>query len=165
MNISQPVTQHPSGNFLCMPRMLFGICIKICLRVPNFLERVYIQKSHCFTFYLSVNYSFLENQPEVTDQTLHALLYKQYFFFNSDSLCITISWIQLQVLLWCCSIHITTETNFVFSIFATMSRPRSFYVTSMRSVFHFKSHFHYNESRNLIKTDTLVCQFVKIISC
>ena len=63
-----------------MPRMLFAICLTICPRVPNFLERVYIQKSLCFTFYLSVNYSFLENQPEVTDQTLHALLYKQYFF-------------------------------------------------------------------------------------
>ena len=46
-----------------------------------------------------------------------------------------------------------------------MPRPRSIYVISIRSIFHFQPHFHYNESYSLIKTDTLVfCIFLKIYS-
>ena len=37
-----------------------------------------------------------------------------------------------------------------------MSRPRSIYVLSMRSIFHFHRPFHYDYSYNLLDTDTLV---------
>ena len=72
--------QRPLGNFLYVTKMLSGIWIKVCLRVTHFLETVYIQMTLCFTFYLVVNYSFLEIQQEVTGKILHAFFISNVFF-------------------------------------------------------------------------------------
>ena len=77
--------------------------------------------------------------------------FTQFFFrsnlFSTEPLCcLTFSWIELQMFLRCCSIQITItslywDTFFIFSIFVSMSRPRSVYVASW-SIFHFQPHFH-----------------------
>ena len=50
--------------------------------------------------------------------------------FNSVSVLLTFSWIELQMLLRCYLIHLTVII-FVFTLFVYISRPRSIYVGSM----------------------------------
>ena len=51
----------------------------------------------------------------------------------------------------------------MFSVF--MSWPSTIYVVSMQSIFHFQPHFHYNQSYNLVWTDTLVfCEYLLLFS-
>ena len=38
---------------------------------------------------------------------IHAFLYKQRFFSSQPQYCLTFSWIELQMLLMCCLIHMT----------------------------------------------------------
>ena len=46
-----------------------------------------------------------------------------------------------------------------------MCRPRSIYVVSLCSIFHFQPHRHCDESYNVIKTDALIfCTFFRISS-
>ena len=68
--------------------------------------------------------------------------YKQRFFSTHPQWCLDLSWIDLQMLLRCCLIHITIIMHFIFSIFESMYRPRSIYVVYMWSIFHFPPHFH-----------------------
>ena len=68
--------------------------------------------------------------------------YKQRFFSTHPQWCLDLSWIDLQMLLRCCLIHITIVIHFIFSIFESMHRPRSIYVVYMWSISHFPPHFH-----------------------
>ena len=45
--------------------------------------------------------------------------------------------------------HHYTETHFMFSIFVPMSRPKSIYVLTIWSIFHFQPHFHCHWSNNI----------------
>ena len=69
-------------------------------------------------------------------------------FFSAQPWCyLTFLWIELEMLLRCCLIHksiIITETHFIFTIFVSISRPKSIYVLSIWSNFHFHLHFHYD---------------------
>ena len=96
--------------------------------------------------------------PKVCVVILHAYFDKQRFFSTQPQCCLTFSWIELQLLLSSCLIHksIIILKHFIFTIFVSMSRPRSISVVSMWSFFHFHVHFHYDESYNLINTDTLI---------
>ena len=57
--------------------------------------------------------------------------YKQRFFSAQHQRCLTFSWIQVQMLLSCCLIHISIiiVRLFIFTKFVFMSRPRSIYLT------------------------------------
>ena len=82
--------------------------------------------------------------------------YKQRFFSTQPQCCLTFSWIELQVLLRCCLMHISimiVRDLFIFTLFVPMSILRSIFVVSMWSVFHFYLHFHDNYSYNLMSTD------------
>ena len=61
--------------------------------------------------------------------------HKQRFFSIQPQYCLTCSWIELQMFLRCCLMHKTRL--FIFTIFGPVSRPRSTYVVSMWSYFHF----------------------------
>ena len=63
--------------------------------------------------------------------------YKWCFFSTQVQWCLTFSWIQLQMLLRCGLIYIT-EIHFMYSIFVSMSGPRSIYVVFMWSIFPFQ---------------------------
>ena len=72
--------------------------------------------------------------------------YKQHYFSTQPQRFIAFSWIELlqnlvKVLLDTYR-HLHTETFFIFTIFESMSRPRSIYVVSVGSAFHFHLHFH-----------------------
>ena len=83
-------------------------------------------------------------------------LCKQRFFSTQPQCCLTFTWIELQMFLWCWLIHISISIvrHLIFIAFVFMSNPRSIYVVSMWSFFfHFHFHFCYD---NLMSTDTLV---------
>ena len=63
------------------------------------------------------------------------------FFSTYPQCCFTFSWIELQMLLRCCLIHITIIIlrQFIFSTFVSMPWPGSTYFIS---IFHFQHHFH-----------------------
>ena len=67
--------------------------------------------------------------------------YKQCFFSTHPQCCLAFSWIELQMLLRCWLIHLTNIKHFIFSIFASMSRPSSIYVVYMWSIFYFLASF------------------------
>ena len=70
-----------------------------------------------------------------------SFFYKQHFYSTQSQCCLTFSWIERQMLLRCCLIHVSkhhhTNTLFIFTIFVFMSRPRSIYAVFMWSFFHF----------------------------
>ena len=86
------------------------------------------------------------------------LLHKQRFFHFNLSVAQLFSWIEPKMLLSVAQIYNQhyTETHFIFSISVSMSRPRSIYVVSMGTIFHFQPHFHCHWLHNLIKTDPIV---------
>ena len=95
--------------------------------------------------------------------SIHAFFYKQRFFSAQPQCCLTFSWIELQMLLRCCLIHIAIIKlwHILYLAYVSMTRVRSIYVVS---IFHFQSHFHHNQSYNYIKTDTLVfTHFLEIL--
>ena len=90
-------------------------------------------------------------------------------FSTQPQSCLTFSWIELQMLLRCCLIHINTIILWHFSCLrgqisihvypcrtVSMSTTRSTYVVSIWSIFHFHLHFHYDQLYNFMNTDTLV---------
>ena len=77
--------------------------------------------------------------------TIHAFFHKQRFFFNSASvlLSLALSWIELQMLLRCCLIHLTITVlwSILYLLYLSMSRQRCrIYVI----FFHFQPDFHHN---------------------
>ena len=60
----------------------------------------------------------------------YKLFYNQRFFSTQSQCCLTLSWIELQMFLRCCLIHVTIII-LIFSISLSMSRPRSTYVAYM----------------------------------
>ena len=71
------------------------------------------------------------------------MTYTLFFVSNAQpQCCLTFSWIELQMLLWCCLMcdYHYIETNFTFSIFVCMFSPRSVYVVFMWSIFLFQPH-------------------------
>ena len=74
-------------------------------------------------------------------------------FSTQPQCCLTFSWIELQILLRCCLIHISIIMliHFLYLIYLC---PSSIYVVSMWSIFDFHFLFHYKWSCNLIKIDT-----------
>ena len=97
---------------------------------------------------------------------LHVFLVSKAFFQLSISVTWTFSWIKLQMLLRCCLIHVSIVImrHFLYLLYLcpclSMSRPRSFPIAFMWSIFHFHLHFHYNLSYNLMNTDALVLLLV-----
>ena len=88
--------------------------------------------------------------------------YKQRSFSTLPQYCLTFSWFELQMLLRCYLIHIRiiimrhyAEILFILHFFS-MSRPRTMYIVSVWSIFHFHLHFHYDQSYNLMNTVILV---------
>ena len=78
---------------------------------------------------------------------VHAFLYKQRFCSTQPQCCLTFSWIDLQMLLSCCLIHISIIIlrYLIFTTFLFLSRSRSIYIISiMWSIFHFHLYFHYD---------------------
>ena len=74
------------------------------------------------------------------------VFHKQRFFSTESRCCLTFSWIELQMLLRCCLIHISClrhiiKVLFIFTVFVSMSRPSSVYVVSMWSFSLFLSSF------------------------
>ena len=69
------------------------------------------------------------------------VLYKQRFFSIQLQSCLPFLCIELQMLLRCWLIHHYTETHFIFSIFGSMSKPRSIYTVSLWSTFSFSASF------------------------
>ena len=76
----------------------------------------------------------------------YTLFYKQRFFSTLRQCCVAFSQIQLQMLLGCCLLNTYnrhhTEAHLAFSIFVSMSRPRSIYVVLLLSIFYFEPLFH-----------------------
>ena len=80
------------------------------------------------------------------DQTYNysIIFYKQRFFSTEPQYFWTFSWIELQMLLSCCLMHITiiyTKTRFIFDTFVSMAWPRSIYVIYMWSILIFSLTF------------------------
>ena len=97
---------------------------------------------------------------------LNTFFSKQCSFSTQPQCCLTFLWIELQMLLWCCLIHITiiiiVRHILYLSISVSMSRAKSIYVLSFWHIFHFQPHFHCHQSYNVIKTDALVfCMFLE----
>ena len=65
--------------------------------------------------------------------------YKQRFSSTQPQCCLNFSWIELQMLLRCCLIHIgiTILRYVIFATIVSLSRRRSTYVVSIWSIFHF----------------------------
>ena len=79
------------------------------------------------------------------------------FFSTQPRCCLTFSWIELQMLLRCCLIHISINILrhfFIQTVFVSVSRPRSTFALSMKSIFHFPLNCHKNLSCNLMNKYT-----------
>ena len=77
--------------------------------------------------------------------TIHSFFHKQRFFFNSASvlLSVALSWIELQMLLRCCLIHLTITVlwSILYLLYLSMSRRRC---RIYMIFFHFQPDFHHN---------------------
>ena len=80
--------------------------------------------------------------------------YKQRFCSTQLQRCLTFSWIELQMLLRCCLIHITIITlrHTLYLVYLNLGL---YMLYPCDLFFHFQSHFHCHYSYNSIKTDTL----------
>ena len=81
------------------------------------------------------------------------------FFSTQPQCCLTFSWIELQMLLRCCLIHIRISILrliLYLSIIVPMSRLKFVYVVSFLSIFHFHLYFHHDYSYSLMNTDIQV---------
>ena len=81
--------------------------------------------------------------------------FKQCFISTHPQCCFTFSWIDLQMLLRCCLIHvsITILRQFLRFLYLCLCL-RLFLPYLLWSIFH--AHFHYNQPQNVFKTETLV---------
>ena len=127
-----------------------------------------IKTSKPFKFFwiiiLIIKLDFLSKKDAFTEINI-SFLYKERFFATQAQCCLTFSWIKLQMLLRCCLIHIPIIVmRHILYLFLSMSRPKSIYVVSLWSIFHFQPHFHCHQSYNIIKTDALVfCTFFRML--
>ena len=96
--------------------------------------------------------------------------YKQRSFSTLPQYCLTFSWFELQMLLRCYLIRIRiiimrhyAEILFILHFFS-MSRPRTMYIVSVWSIFHFHLHFHYYQSCIIswIQTYLFFCLYFRI---
>ena len=73
---------------------------------------------------------------------IHAF-YKQHFFSAQPQCCLTFSWIELQMLLRCCLVHIAViMLRHILYLVYLSPCPDLGLFTSMWSIFHFQSYFH-----------------------
>ena len=123
------------------------ILIILPRKTPGWAPVIYSSPSLSFYFLL-----------RIIEKNINTFFYKQRFFSNQPQCCLAISWTELQMLLSCCLIHISIiiVRHFLFTVFVFMTSPRSIYIVSMRCIFHFHLHFHYDLLYNLMNTDTLV---------
>ena len=84
--------------------------------------------------------------------------YEQHFFSTQPQCCLTFSWIELQVFLWCCLIYITIIMLrcILHLVYLCPCLGLGLFMLYLWSTYHFQPHFHYNESYNLIKTNKIV---------
>ena len=91
---------------------------------------------------LSVAHPVYPHQPRSCHTTQSTgFCQKQCFFSTQPQFCLTFSWIELQMLLRCCLIHLST---IILCVFMYISRFKSIYVACMRSIFRFYLNCHYN---------------------
>ena len=96
-----------------------------------------------------------------------SFFHKQRFFSTQSQCCLTFSWIELQVLLWCCLIHITIIIlrHILYLVYLCPCLRLGLFMPYLWSTFHFQLNFHYIESYNLIETDKIVfCIFFRMSS-
>ena len=94
----------------------------------------------------------------------YTLFYKQRFFKSASVLLNVFMNGTLDVasvLLNTCNHHYT-ETHFILSIFVSMSRPRSIYVVSIWSIFHFQHNFITINYITSIKHVLVLCTFFRM---
>ena len=126
------------GNFL--------ICRKFSrkkiLNISNF-QKLILQK-FLFSFYISFYFNrdtrlsrdgaFAQITHTTPNTTCRLSLSKQRFFSTQRQCCLIFYWIELQMLLRCCLIHISI----------VILRQLFYYVVSIWSIFHSDLHFHYD---------------------
>ena len=81
--------------------------------------------------------------PHLIMNFLREVIQETRFFSTQPQCCLTFSWIEFQMLLRCCLIHINVII-LRHLLFVSMSRTWFIYVLSVWYVFHFPLHFHYD---------------------
>ena len=91
--------------------------------------------------------------PEVLSRSLalHACFYKQRFFSTEPQCCLTFSWIELQMFLRCCLIHISIIIlrHFLYLPYLCPCLGLGLFVVFMWSIFYFHPHFRHDSLFNL----------------
>ena len=98
-----------------------------------------IYASHGIYVFYRKNELWKECKTNLKKPIAH-FFYKQHFLTIQPHCCLASSWTELKMLARCRLIH-KTETNFIFSLFVSMPRPRSIFIVSMWCMFQFQPHF------------------------
>ena len=127
----------------------------------NKLRRVKLSKAHKYTFpppQLYFDTSLIIRLSLFTSKPRNTRFFIRNFFSTQPQCCFTFSWIELQMLLKFCLIHILKVSQYDHAYIISMIilrhflylliiyvhvRTRSIYVVSMWSIFRSHLHFHY----------------------
>ena len=85
--------------------------------------------------------------------------YKQRFFSTQPQCCLTSSWIELQMLIGCCLIHINIilVRQFLYLLYLCPRLDLGLFMPCLCDlIVYFYLHFHYDKSYNLMNTDIYV---------